>query len=44
MTLLVYVMVTRNNSINNKNESFLWSVLHSFFLEYARINRKKVLK
>lgn len=38
--LLVYVMVIGNNSINKNNKNFLWNVLHSFFLAYARIKKK----
>lgn len=39
----VYVMIIRNNLINNNNKNLLWNVLHSFFLAYARINRKKFI-
>lgn len=42
MILSVYIMVIGNNLIYN-NKSFLWCVLHSLFLVYAGINRKKFL-
>lgn len=39
----VYVMIIRNNLMNNNNTNLLWNFLHTFFLAYARINRKKFI-